>query len=143
MTQQAKAGDTVSLHYKGTLTDGTIFDSSEGREPLSFALGANQVIEGFDAAVTGMAVGEKKTIHIPVEQAYGQANPEMVIKMPRSEIPADMVPEVGMAMHLSDDAGEIIPVMVVGLDEESITLDANHPLSGQDLNFDLELVSIG
>jgi FKBP-type peptidyl-prolyl cis-trans isomerase 2 len=137
-----KNGDTIQVHYKGTLTDGTLFDSSEGSEPLEFKVGGGMVIPGFDQGVIGMAIGDKKTIHIPCDQAYGQLNDEAKITLPRSEVPEDMKPEIGMEMHLTDENGQVIPVLVIGLTDESITLDANHPLAGEDLNFDLELVSI-
>jgi FKBP-type peptidyl-prolyl cis-trans isomerase 2 len=137
-----KNGDTIQVHYKGTLTDGTLFDSSEGGEPLEFKVGGGMVIPGFDKGVMGMAIGEKRTINIPCAEAYGQLNEEMKINMPRSEVPADMNPEIGMEMHLTDENGQVIPVLVIGLTDDTITLDANHPLAGEDLNFDLELVSI-
>jgi FKBP-type peptidyl-prolyl cis-trans isomerase 2 len=137
-----KQGDKVAVHYRGTLDDGTLFDTSEGREPLEFSVGAGMMIAGFDKGVVGMSLGEKKSIHIPCDEAYGQSNPDAIISLPRADVPADMNPEVGMAMHLSDDQGQIIPVMVVGLTDDTITLDANHALAGKDLNFDIEIVSI-
>jgi FKBP-type peptidyl-prolyl cis-trans isomerase 2 len=137
-----KNGDKIQVHYKGTLTDGTLFDSSEGSEPLEFTVGGGMVIAGFDKGVIGMAIGDKKTIHIPCLEAYGQLNDEAKITLPRSEVPEDMKPEIGMEMHLTDENGQVIPVLVIGLSDTEITLDANHPLAGEDLNFDLELVSI-
>ena len=140
---QAKAGDTVSVHYTGKLTDGTIFDSSEGREPLAFELGSGMVIAGFDNGITGMAIGEKKTVHIPVDQAYGPVNPDYTAVFPRNEIPADIPYEVGMQLNMHQDGtGQVMPVVVTEVTDTTITLDANHPLAGQDLIFDIELVGI-
>lgn len=141
--QQVKSGDTVRIHYHGTLSDGTIFDSSSEREPLEFTAGSGQVIPGFDNAVVGMTVGEKKSVHIPADEAYGQPSDQMFIEFPKSQFPADVQPEVGAAMHLSDDQGNVFPVTVKEVKEDSVVLDGNHPLAGKDLNFDLELVSIG
>jgi len=141
--QQVKAGDTVKVHYHGRLTDGTTFDSSEGREPLEFKVGSGQVIKGFDDGVTGMEVGQKKTINIPVEEAYGPKNEEMVVNFPRANFPEDLNPEVGMQLNMTNGSGQVIPVVIVEVGEEEVILDANHPLAGQDLVFDLELVSIG
>lgn len=141
--QQVKAGDTVKVHYHGRLTDGTTFDSSEGRDPLEFQVGSGQVIKGFDEGVTGMEVGQKKTIQIPVEEAYGPKNEEMVVNFPRANFPDDLNPEVGMQLNMTNGSGQVIPVVIVEIGEEEVILDANHPLAGQDLIFDIELVSIG
>jgi peptidylprolyl isomerase len=141
--QQVKAGDTVKVHYHGRLTDGTTFDSSEGREPLEFKVGSGQVIKGFDDGVTGMEVGQKKTINIPVDEAYGAKNEEMVVNFPRANFPEDLNPEVGMQLNMTNGSGQVIPVVIVEVGEEEVILDANHPLAGQELVFDLELVSIG
>lgn len=136
-------GDKVNVHYHGRLTDGTTFDSSEGREPLSFTAGEGQVIKGFDDAVMAMKQGDKITVTIPVAEAYGPRNDDMVMDYPVSEFPADMKPEVGMELQMGDNQGNVFPVVIVGINEDMVTLDANHPLAGQDLTFDLELVSIG
>jgi FKBP-type peptidyl-prolyl cis-trans isomerase 2 len=141
--QQAKQGDTVKVHYHGRLTDGTTFDSSSGREPLEFQVGSGQVIKGFDDGVTGMGIGEKKTIQIPVHEAYGEKDENMVVEFPKSNFPPDLKPEVGMQLNMTNGSGQVIPVVVVGIGEDSVTLDANHPLAGQDLIFDIELVEIG
>lgn len=141
--QQVKAGDTVRVHYHGRLTDGTTFDSSDGRDPLEFQVGSGQVIKGFDDGVTGMAVGEKRTINIPVDEAYGAKNEEMVVNFPRANFPEDLNPEVGMQLNMTNGSGQVIPVVIVEVGEEEVILDANHPLAGQDLIFDIELVSIG
>jgi peptidylprolyl isomerase len=140
--QQAKSGDTVKVHYSGRLTDGTTFDSSTGRDPLEFKVGNGDVIKGFDDGVTGMAVGDKKTVHIPADEAYGQKEDERVIQFPRANFPPDMEPEVGMQLNMTNGTGQVIPVVVTDVDNENVTLDANHPLAGQDLIFDIELVDI-
>ena len=136
-------GKTVKVHYKGTLADGEVFDTSEGRDPLEFEMGSGQVIPGFDDAVMGMAVGEKKDVLIPVERAYGERKEEMVIVAPVEQIPPDLEPEIGQMLEVGGTGGQILKVRVVGLDEENITLDANPPLAGMDLNFSIELVSVG
>lgn len=136
-----KAGDTVRVHYRGTLTDGTLFDSSEGRDPLEFQAGSRMVIKGFDDGVMGMQIGEKKTIHIPVDEAYGEANPDMVFPFNRSEIPADIPLQVGETLHMHNGQ-QTVPVIIREVTETTVLLDANHPLAGQALNFDLELIEI-
>ena len=140
--QQVKSGDTVKVHYHGRLTDGTTFDSSDGREPLEFKVGSGQVIKGFDEGVTGMAVGDKKTISIPPEEAYGPRQEEMVIEFPITNFPPDIKPEVGMTLNMHDENGQELPVVITAISEEAVTLDANHPLAGQDLIFNIELVEI-
>lgn len=139
---QVKSGDKVKVHYHGKLTNGETFDSSEGREPLEFEVGGGMVIKGFDDGVTGMTVGEKKTINIPFNEAYGPRNPEMVIEMPKERFPADMQIELGMPLVMSDGQGQQFQVTVVEIKDDVVVLDANHPLAGQDLIFDLELVEI-
>jgi FKBP-type peptidyl-prolyl cis-trans isomerase 2 len=141
--QQVKKGDKVNVHYHGKLKDGTTFDSSEGREPLQFTAGSGQVIKGFDDAVIDMKEGEKKTVNIPVENAYGERTEDMIMEYPISEFPADMNPEVGMELQMGDNAGNVFPVVITEVSEETVVLDANHPLAGQDLIFEIELVSIG
>ena len=136
-----KDGDKVALHYKGTLNDGTIFDSSEGREPLEFEVGSGMVIKGFDDGVKGMAVGSKKSIHLGVDEAYGPANEEMVFNFDRADIPADVPLNVGETLNMHDGQ-KAVPVIIRELTDTHVRLDANHPLAGQELNFDLELVSI-
>jgi FKBP-type peptidyl-prolyl cis-trans isomerase 2 len=140
--QQVKSGDTVKVHYHGRLMDGTTFDSSEGREPLEFEVGSGMVIKGFDDGVTGMAIGEKRTINIPVDDAYGPKNPDMVIEFPRNQFPEGMTPEVGARLNLNNAEGQVFPVVIAEVGEEIVILDANHPLAGEDLVFDLELVEI-
>jgi len=140
--QQVKAGDTVKVHYHGRLTDGTTFDSSEGREPLEFEVGSGMVIKGFDDGVTGMLVGDKKTVNIPSHEAYGDKNPEMIIEFPRNQFPEGMEPEVGARLNLNNAEGLVFPVVITEVGEEVVLLDANHPLAGEALIFDLELVEI-
>ena len=137
-----KTGDKIKVHYHGKLTTGETFDSSEGREPLAFEVGSGQVIPGFDEGVTGMAVGEKKTINIPFAEAYGPKNAEMIIEMPKDRFPEDLELAIGMPLGMSDPNGQQFQVTVVEIKEEAVLLDANHPLAGQDLIFDLELVEI-
>jgi FKBP-type peptidyl-prolyl cis-trans isomerase 2 len=140
--QQAQNGDKVRVHYHGKLRSGETFDSSDGRDPLEFTLGSGQVIKGFDEGVQGMKVGEKKTVEIPVGDAYGEKQQEMMIEFPKDQFPADMNPETGMQLMMSNGSGQQFPVTIAEVREESVVLDANHPLAGQDLIFDLELVEI-
>jgi peptidylprolyl isomerase len=140
--QQVKNGDTVAIHYHGTLTDGSIFDSSLEREPLEFEVGSGMVIPGFDAGVMDMSVGEKKQIHIPFMEAYGPSQAEMIMDFPKDQFPPDMVPEVGMQMQMSSQDGQNFPVVIIEVMEEAVKLDGNHPLAGKDLIFDLELMEI-
>ena len=139
----ASSGDTVHIHYTGRLDDGTVFDSSRGREPLVFVLGAGQVIPGFDDAVTGMDVGDARSVRIPAERAYGVPRPEMILEFPREELPAGIDPQVGQNLQMSTPEGQAFQVSVVAATEETLVLDANHPLAGKDLTFDIELVAAG
>ncbi len=139
---KAKKGDSVKIHYTGKLVDGTVFDSSAGREPLEFTVGDGRVIPGFDEAVLGMAIGDTKNVTIPCAKAYGEKNEQLVIEVPRSQVPPDLNPELDQKLQMGGPNGEVIMVTVVGLNDEVITLDANPPLAGKDLIFDLELVAI-
>lgn len=139
---QVKNGDKVKVHYHGKLTSGETFDSSAGGEPLEFEVGSGMVIQGFDDGVTGMVVGDKKTINIPFDQAYGPVNPDMIIEMPKDRFPKDMEIEVGMALAMSDPQGQQFQVTIAEIKDDVVMLDANHPLAGKDLIFDLELVEI-
>jgi len=139
---QAKAGDTVAIHYTGTLADGSQFDSSEGRDPLRFTLGSGQIIAGLDAAITGMSQGEKKSVTIAAAEAYGDHRPEAVQAVPRAQIPAEIPLEVGGGLQVQTPDGQTIPVTVTAVTDEEVTLDANHPLAGSDLTFAVELVEI-
>lgn len=141
MTQVAN-GDTVQLHYTGTLRDGTQFDSSDGREPLSFEVGAGQIIPGLDKEIPGMAVGDKKTVEVACLEAYGPINPAMRQAIPREGIPDDIPLEPGTQLQMQGPDGQPVPVTVVEVDAATVTLDANHPLAGQDLFFAIELVAI-
>lgn len=140
--QQAQQGDKVKVHYHGTLRTGETFDSSEGREPLEFTVGSGQVIKGFDEGVKGMSVGEKKTVEIPVGDAYGEKSQDLIIEFPKTQFPADMTPEVGQQLMMSNGSGQSFPVIIKEVREDSVLLDANHPLAGQELVFDIELVEI-
>jgi peptidylprolyl isomerase len=137
----ANAGDIVHIHYTGTLDSGETFDSSLGQDPLSFTLGSGQVIAGFDAAVLGMTIGEKKTVRIPAQEAYGDYDDDLVMQVSRAELP-DMNYEVGMELAMQQPSGRSIPVIVLDITEEWIAFDANHPLAGEALTFELELVAI-
>ena len=139
---QAKKGDKVKVHYTGKLRDGSVFDSSVNREPLEFELGAGMMIAGFDAAVTGMAVGDKKIADIPAEKAYGQKNNELVVEIRRDQLPPDLAPEIGQKFGMQQPDGQSIPVVITRIEEETIELDANHPLAGKDLVFEIELMEI-
>ncbi len=140
---QAKRGDTVHVHYRGTLDDGTEFDSSAGAEPISFTLGAGEVIPGFEEAVEGMSAGDKKTQHITAENAYGERRDELVFTVSKDQMPEggeDI--EVGDMLRVGFPDGSSAAVQVAGVDNNSVTLDANHPLAGKNLTFELELVKI-
>jgi peptidylprolyl isomerase len=142
LMSQAKPGDTVSIHYTGTLDDGTQFDSSSGRDPLEFTLGTGQVIPGFDKAVEGMAVGDSKSVNIPPEDAYGPRHDQMIQDVPKTALPDDLEPVEGMALQAQGQDGQVINLTLTAVSDDSITVDGNHPLAGQALNFDIELVDI-
>ena len=139
---KVKDGDTVKVHYTGKLEDGTVFDSSEKREPLEFKIGASQVIKGFEDGITGMAVKEKKTVNIPVDEAYGPRREDMVIEIPKTNFPKDAEIKPGMQVELKQQNGQVIIATVTKVDDTNVTLDANHHLAGKALVFDLELVEI-
>ncbi|MEO7489295.1 MAG: peptidylprolyl isomerase, partial [Ferruginibacter sp.] len=139
---QVKEGDVVKVHYTGKLVNGEQFDSSVGREPLEFTVGAGQMIKGFDAAMPGMNVGEKKTINIAPQDGYGEKSEEAIIEFPKEHVPGDMKLEPGMPLTLSNQEGQPVPVIVVEVKDDVIILDANHFLAGQELVFDIELVEI-
>ncbi len=139
---QVKTGDTVHIHYTGTLEDGTTFDSSQGRDPLAFQVGSGQIIPGLDSAIPGMEVGDKKTVTVPSDKAYGPVNPDMRQQVPRSDIPENIPTEVGTRLQMQTQNGQVVPVTVVAADDSAVTLDANHPLAGKDLTFDIEVVKI-
>jgi FKBP-type peptidyl-prolyl cis-trans isomerase 2 len=139
---QAKSGDTVQIHYTGTLQDGATFDSSAGREPLEFVVGSGQIIPGLDAAIPGMQVGDKKTVEIPSAQAYGAHNPDAQQAVPRDQIPADIPLDPGTQLQMQTPQGQVVPVTVAEVSETEVLLDANHPLAGKDLTFAIEMVAI-
>jgi peptidylprolyl isomerase len=138
----AKNGDSVKIHYTGKLNDGTVFDSSTGRDPLGFTIGSGQVIPGFEEAVIGMSLGDSKEVTIPAQKAYGTRNEELMMPFPRNQVPPDLNPEVGQKLQLSGPNGEPVMVSVAEITDEHIILDANPPLAGKDLTFAIELVEI-
>ena len=139
---EAQTGDTVRVHYTGKLEDGTVFDSSEGREPIQFTLGERQVIAGFEEAVVGMTPGESKSATVTPDQAYGPHFDEMVVVVERDQFPAHLDPQVGQRLQIRQAEGQSISVTVTDVSEANVTLDGNHPLAGQDLTFDIQLVEI-
>jgi FKBP-type peptidyl-prolyl cis-trans isomerase 2 len=139
---EAKNGDTVRIHYTGKLDDGTVFDSSDGRDPLEFTLGEGQVIPGFEEAVLGMNANDSKTMTIPSDNAYGPHREEMVVSVDRDQFPPDITPEVGQQLQMQRPDGQKMVVAVAEVSESTVTLDANHPLAGKDLTFDINLVEI-
>jgi len=140
---KAKDGDTVKVHYTGTLEDGEVFDTSREREPLEFKLGEGQLIPGFEKAVKGMSEGDSAQVDIPSNEAYGEAREDLVIKVPKDQLPNDVEPQVGMQLQVNQPNGQPIPVRITEVGENDLTLDANHPLAGKDLTFDIELVELG
>ena len=138
----AKANDKVKVHYKGTLGNGEVFDSSEGKDPLEFILGTGQVISGFDNAIMGMHVEEAKTINIPAAEAYGESKEELIHHVPKAQLPPEIKPEVGLQLMSQTPDGQKIPLVITEVKEDIIVVDANHPLAGQDLTFEVTLVGI-
>jgi len=136
-----ESGKTVKVHYKGTLEDGSVFDSSEGRDPLEFKVGVGQVISGFDNAVQGMSEGETKTVKIPSAEAYGDPRDDMIAEIPQDQVPDDLDVKVGQTLQFKTTQGNV-PVQVIEVNDESIKVDANHPLAGQNLTFELTLVDV-
>ncbi|WP_037310920.1 FKBP-type peptidyl-prolyl cis-trans isomerase [Ruegeria halocynthiae] len=137
-----KQGDTVRIHYTGTLLDGKVFDSSEGRDPLEFVVGSGQIIPGLDSAMPGLGAGEKKRVEIACQDAYGPINPAMRQDIPREGIPDDIPLEPGTQLQMQTPDGQAMPVTVIEANDATVTLDANHPLAGQDLIFEIEVVSV-
>lgn len=142
MEDKVKTGDTVKVHYTGKLEDGEVFDTSVEDEPLEFTVGSGMLIPGFEEAVIGMAPGESKTLTIPSEQAYGPYVEEKVVQVERSYMPSDFVPEIGQQLEIQQSSGEIIPVIITDVSESVVTLDANHPLAGMDLIFEIQVLEI-
>ena len=139
---QVQQGDTVSVHYTGKLADGTVFDSSRDRHPMKFTLGKGQLIAGFEAAVVGMAAGDKKTVVIPFAEAYGPRQDSAVVEMERKNMPTNFVPQVGQRLELTQEDDTNVLVTVTAVSDATITVDANHPLAGKDLTFDIEVVEV-
>lgn len=139
---QANEGDTVRVHYTGTLDDGEQFDSSRGGDPLEFKLGDGNLIGGFEAAVTGMEPGEVRSVRIEAEDGYGPHREELLLEVERERLPEGLEPEVGQPLQMQDGDGNRFVVQVTAVEDASITLDGNHPLAGKDLNFEIELVEI-
>ena len=137
-----KAGDTVRIHYKGTLSDGAVFDTSEGREPLEFTVGSGQIIPGLDRALPGMSVGEEKTVEIASADAYGAKNPDAMQAVPRAHVPDEIPLEIGTQLQVQTPEGQVMPVVIADVTDEVVTLDANHPLAGQDLTFEISVVDV-
>jgi peptidylprolyl isomerase len=140
--RNAASGDNVKVHYRGTLDDGSEFDSSAGRDPLEFRLGTGQVIAGFDRTVEGMKPGETRSTRLEAEDAYGEHRPELVLALPREQFPTELAPEIGQGLEVQQEDGQRIPVTITAVEDDTVTLDANHPLAGQALTFEIELVEI-
>ena len=139
---QASAGNKIAIHYTGTLADGSVFDSSEGRDPLSFTMGEGQIIPGLETALDGMAEGEEKTVTVPADDAYGHKNPQAMQRVPRSSVPDGIPLDLGTQLQLQTPEGQAMPVTVAEVTESEVVLDANHPLAGKDLTFAVKVVSV-
>lgn len=140
--RKAASGDRIKVHYTGTLGDGDVFDSSKDREPLEFVLGEGQLIKDFEEAVIGMMAGESKTFHIPAEKAYGVYNSELLLEISRETFPENIDPQPGLHLCMQRNEGEMLNVVITTVTEKSVILDANHPLAGKDLTFEIEVVEI-
>lgn len=137
-----KEGDTVKVHYTGKVSDGTVFDSSKEREPIEFTVGEGKLIPGFEKAVVGMNPGDTTTVSIPTEEAYGEKRDDMVVDVERNQIPDDIDPEVGQQLQIQQKDGGAIPVVITNVTDDTVKLDANHPLAGQELTFEIEVVEV-
>ncbi|HNR67615.1 MAG TPA: peptidylprolyl isomerase [bacterium] len=140
--QNAQTGDTVKVHYKGYFDDGEVFDSSEGREPLEFTLGQNQVIPGFETAVIGKSIDEQVQVRIPPQEAYGEQNKDLIFDIERSQFPADITPQVGLKLQVEAEDGRRHTFVVRAISDSAVQLDGNHPMAGKTLNFDITLIDI-
>ena len=138
----AKSGDLVKVHYTGKLDDGNVFDSSQGRDPLEFKIGEQQVLKKFEDSVEGLEIGETTKIHIPAEEAYGVRHEHLVVKLPKQNLPPELVPEIGMKLQTQTKEGDVMVVKITDVGENEITIDANHELADKDLHFEIELVEI-
>jgi len=139
---QAQKGDTVRVHYTGTLDNGHVFDTSENRDPLEFTVGSGQVIPGFDQGVEGLEIGNSKTVTIDADDAYGPRNDDMIVTVQHSQFPDDLNPEIGLQLELRRDDGSVIPAIIIDVTDDDVKIDANHPLAGERLTFEIELVEI-
>lgn len=139
---KAKDGDTVKVHYTGTLENGEVFDTSKEREPLEFQLGEGQLIPGFEKAVIGMGEGDSTTVEIPSDEAYGEVREDLVINVPKDQLPEEVEPKIGMQLQVNQQNGQPIPVRITEIKDEELILDANHPLAGKDLKFEIELLEV-
>jgi len=139
---QAKEGDTVKIHYTGKLENGEVFDSSRDREPMQFKMGGGEVISGFEKGIAGMQVGESKDITIPPEEAYGAKNEQLIFEIERNKLPDQITPEVGMPLQMTQKNGQPVNVVITALTDDTITINANHPLADETLHFNVELVEI-
>lgn len=139
---KVKDGDTVKVHYTGTLEDGAVFDTSQEREPLEFTIGRGQIIPGFEKAVIGMDEGDSATVDIPSDKAYGAVREDLIISVPKDQLPDEVEPQIGMQLQVNQPDGKPIPVRITEIEETELTLDANHPLAGKDLTFEIELVEV-
>lgn len=139
---KVKSGDTVKVHYTGKLEDGSVFDSSADRDPLEITLGEGKLIPGFENAVVGLEVGDKTTANIESADAYGDRRDDLEVTVERNQLPEDIEPQVGMQLQLNQPDGQPVPVQVTKVEDENIIIDANHPLAGKDLTFDIELIEI-
>lgn len=138
----AEEGKTVKVHYTGTLQNGEVFDSSKEKEPLEFTLGEGQLIPGFEKAVIGMNVGDSTTINIPSTEAYGDTREDLIIAVPKDQLPKEIEPKVGMQLQVNQENGQPVPVRIAEITDTELKLDANHPLAGEDLTFEIELVNV-
>jgi len=143
MAEAIKSGDTISVNYTGKFESGEVFDTSEGRSPLKFTVGKGMLIKGFDDAVIDMNAGDKKTVTIPPAEGYGKRNEDMIVDMPKANMPEDMKVEIGITVQLADQAGNPVPATVHEICEDVIKMDVNHPLAGKTLIFDIEIAEIG
>ncbi len=140
--KQAKQGDTVKVNYTGKLDDGSVFDTSVGKQPLEFKIGDGKILPDFEKAILDMKPGDKKTIKIEAENAYGQPREDMVITVDRKHLPENIEPKVGLNLQIKQENDQVVIVTIKEVNEDKITLDGNHPLAGKDLTFELELVEI-
>lgn len=140
--KSAETGNSIKVHYEGKLEDGTVFDSSKERNPLEFTIGSGQIIKGFDNAVIGMEVGEAKTVNIPAEEAYGEHRADLVVNIKADQFPENITPQVGLPLQLKNPDGGDLNATITSVEGDDVTLDANHPLAGKDLTFEIELVEI-